>query len=123
MELLQNPTDEEIIRKQKEEENRIYKQHSISFEDFMKRKKKWDEVQETYGADPYFYKLFGFLDPMLAISFVKEEDIDKVVDSFTEKEITIANVARNPTHAKLLRRLKDKRYEDLKNKEKNSQSK
>ena len=108
-------TEEEILKKQKEEEDRIYKVHSISYEDFQKRKQKWEEIKYNYGADPFFYQLFGFLDPMLSIQFVKEEDIEKVVDSFSEREITMAG-ARNPTHARLLRKLKDKRYEELKNK-------
>jgi len=104
-----NRESSEIERIQKEEEDRIYKTHALTLKEFLERKKKWDEVYDTYGSDPYFYQLFGFLDPMLALSFIKEEDIDKVVDCFTEKETTQA-LARNPTHARLLRRLKDKRF-------------
>jgi hypothetical protein len=110
-----NYDDKEVERLQKEQEDKIYRTHALSIKDFLERKKKWDEVQSIYGSDPYFYQLFGFLDPMLALSFVKEEDINKVVDSFTEKEIT-QSVHRNPTHARLLRKLKDKRHLELKEK-------
>jgi hypothetical protein len=72
-----NYNDKEVERLQKEQEDKIYRTHALSIKDFLERKKKWDEVQSIYGSDPYFYQLFGFLDPMLALSFVKEEDITK----------------------------------------------
>lgn len=107
-------TEEEIVKRQKEIEDKIYRQHAISYSDFIKRKQKWDELEQIYGSDPYFYSIFGCLDPLNSLMFIKEDEIEKVVDAYTEREITI-NGARNGTHARLLRRLKDKRYQELKN--------
>lgn len=117
-EKVQQMTPEEIAEKEKFYQDKIYKSHSITLQEFMKRKKLWTEVQDTYGADPYFYQVFGSLDPMLSIQFIRDEDIEAVVDSYSEKEITEAGRFRNPTHARLLRKLKDKRYEELKEKNK-----
>lgn len=114
-------TDEQIIQKQKEEEERIYGQHKLSAKDYIARKKKWDEVKDTYGEDPYFQQIFGSFDPINTLSFVKEEELPQVLEQYTEKEITRIHVeGRNPTHAKLLRKLKNreierKKAEDKKN--------
>lgn len=110
---VENLTKEEILEKQREEENRIYRTHKLSLKDFNERRKKWDEVQAIYGNDPFFYSIFGFLDPLLAIQFVDENEIEQVVDSISEKELADSQV-RNPTHSRLLRKLKNKREEDKK---------
>lgn len=110
-------TKEQIIQKQKEEEDRIYGKHRLSAEDYLKRKKKWDEIKDTYGEDPYFQQVFGSFDPILSLQFVSEEELPKVLEQYTEKEITKIHVeGRNPTHARLLRKLKNRELE--KNKEK-----
>ena len=90
-----------------------YLKHKITIEEFRERKRKWDEVKLTYGDDPYFQMLFGFLDPLCALPFLDEETLEKAIDEFSEKETTQA-LARNPTHARLLRRLKDRKNEKTK---------
>ena len=102
-------TNEEILKKQKEEEERIYGQHRLSAKDYLNRKKKWDEIKETYGEDPYFHHIFGSFDPILSLQFLSEEELSKVLEEYTEKEITKIHVeSKNPTHARLLRKLKNR---------------
>lgn len=112
-------TNEQIIQKQKEEEERIYGQHKISAKDYIARKKKWDEIKDTYGEDPYFNQIFGSFDPILSLQFVSEEELPKVLEEYTEKEITKIHVeGRNSTHARLLRKLKNRELEKKKTEDK-----
>lgn len=95
-----------------------YKKYRISKTEYITRYKEYMEAKAIYGQDPLFNQIFGWLAPENSIQFLSIDDMMEVAAETSEKEL-VEVAARNPTHARLLRKLKQRKKDLDKLKEKN----
>lgn len=99
---LVNEIDETLIQ---DYEDPLIKKNYISFEEWEDRFKKYQEAYENFGEDPLFSQFFGSYHPLNSVQFLSPKDQLRVLEFYNIKTAIKQQVARNPTHARILNKL------------------